>query len=51
MKKLKILGLTLPLSFILFLGLTMSGFAETEISKAKLPVLQLLPVKAQMSQH
>ena len=39
MKKLKILGLTLPLSFILFLGLTMPGFAKTEISKAKLPVL------------
>jgi hypothetical protein len=39
MKKLKILGLTLPLSFILFLGLTMPGFAETEIPKAKLPVL------------
>ena len=39
MKKLKILGLTLPLSFILFLDLTMPGFAEAEISKAKLPVL------------
>jgi len=39
MKKLKILGLALPLSFILFLCPTMPGFSETEIPKAKLPVL------------
>ncbi len=39
MKKLKILGLTLSLSFIVFLGLTMPCSAETEILKAKLPVL------------
>jgi hypothetical protein len=39
MKKLKILSLTLPLSFILFLCLTMLGSPEIEFPKAKLPVL------------
>jgi hypothetical protein len=39
MKNLKILGLALPLFFIIFLGLIMSGIAETESPKAKLPVL------------
>jgi hypothetical protein len=39
MKKLKILGSILLLSFILFLFPTMPGFSETEILKAKLPVL------------
>jgi hypothetical protein len=39
MKNLKILSLALPFSLILFLGLTMPGFSETEIPKAKLPVL------------
>jgi len=39
MKKLKIPSLALPLFFILFIGLTMPGTAETEIPRAKLPVL------------
>jgi hypothetical protein len=39
MKKLKILSLDFLLFFILFLGITMFGTAETEIPKAKLPVL------------
>jgi hypothetical protein len=39
MKNLKILSFTLPFSLILFLGLTMPGFSETEIPKAKLPIL------------
>lgn len=39
MKDLKILGLTLLLSFILIFGLIIPGIADTEIPKAKLPVL------------
>ncbi len=39
MKKLKIWGLAVPLSLILFLGLIMPSASETEIPKAKLPVL------------
>ena len=39
MKKLKISGLELSLFLIIYLGLTMPGFSETEIPKAKLPVL------------
>ncbi len=39
MTKLKILGLALPLSFILFFCQTVPGFSETETLRAKLPVL------------
>jgi hypothetical protein len=38
-KKLKIISLDFLLFFIFFLGITMLGTAETEIPKAKLPVL------------
>ena len=39
MKKLKISSLALSLFLVIYLGLTMPGFAEIEIPKAKLPVL------------
>jgi hypothetical protein len=39
MKKLRIPSLALSLFFILFIGLTMPGTSQTEIPKAKLPVL------------
>ncbi|NIM58593.1 MAG: hypothetical protein GTO16_06575 [Candidatus Aminicenantes bacterium] len=39
MKKLKISGQALSLFLIIYLGLTMPGFSEAEIAKARLPVL------------